>query len=79
MAPVSTQDRRQSKTLLKINERRSKIARNHAFNCRLSPVGRHMAIKNSVSKYFLSMSIVLTLLIVAFPVWFHNSDNFILL
>ena len=32
-----TPDRRQSKTLLIIDERGSKIARNSVFNCHLSP------------------------------------------
>ena len=53
-----TPGRRQSKTLLTIDERRSKIARNSVFYCHLSPVGRQMAIKNSVSNdFFLSMFI----------------------
>ena len=47
--------RRQSKTLLTIDERGSKIARNSVIDCQLSPVGRQMAIKNSVSKDFLFM------------------------
>ena len=38
--------------LLTINERGSKIARNSVFDCYLSPVGRVMANKNSVSNYF---------------------------
>ena len=32
----------------------SKIGRNSVFECHLSPVGRQMAIKNSVSNNFLS-------------------------
>ena len=52
---------RQSKTLLTIDERGSKIARNSVFDCYLSPGGRQMAIKNSVSGDFdLRLSIVLT-------------------
>ena len=44
-----TLDMRQSKTLLTIDERASKIARNSAYDCHLSPVGRKMAIENSIS------------------------------
>ena len=40
--------------LLTIDEHGSKIARNSIFDCHLSPVGRQMAIKNSVSNDFLS-------------------------
>ena len=40
--------------LLTIEESRSKIAKNSVFNCPLSPVGRQMAIENSVSNDFLS-------------------------
>ena len=40
--------------LLTINERRSKITRNSVFNCHLLPVGRQMAIKNTVSRDFWS-------------------------
>ena len=36
---VSTPGRLQLKTLLKIDERGSKIARNSVFDCHLSPVG----------------------------------------
>ena len=52
----------QSKTLLPINEIGSKIARNSVFNCHVSPVGRQMAIENSVSNdfFYLPSSIVLT-------------------
>ena len=46
-------DRRQSKTLLTIDKRGSKIGRSSVFECRLSPVGRKMAIKNTVSYDFL--------------------------
>ena len=46
------EDYSQSKTLLTINERGSKIARNSVFDCHLSPAGRQMAIKNSVSNDF---------------------------
>ena len=41
--------RRHSKTRLTIDKRGSKIARNSVFDCNLSPVGRQMAIGNSVS------------------------------
>ena len=41
-------------TLLINDERGSKIVRNGVFNCHLSPIGRQMAIKNSVSNGFLS-------------------------
>ena len=40
-----TPDRRQSKMLLTIDERGSKIARNSVFDSHLSPVGRHIAIE----------------------------------
>ena len=48
-------DRHQSKTLLTIDECRSKIARNSVFDCHMSPFRGQMAIKNYVSIYFLSM------------------------
>ena len=51
---MMTPDMRQSKTLLTIDERGSKTARNSVFNCHLSPVGRQMAIENSVSNDFLA-------------------------
>ena len=51
---ILTPGRRQSKTLLTIDERGSSIARNNVFDCHLSPVGRKMAIGNSVSNDFLS-------------------------
>ena len=51
---IFTLGRRQSKTLLTIDERGSNIARNGVFDCHLSPVWRQMAIKNSVSNGFLS-------------------------
>ena len=50
----NTTDRRQSKTLLTIDKHGSKISINRDLDCRLSPVGRKMAIKNSVSNNFLS-------------------------
>ena len=66
---IFTPDRRQSKRLLTIDEHESEIARNSVFHCHLSPVWRQMAIENSVSKVFdLRSSIVLTFLIVAYPV-----------
>ena len=46
--------RRQSKMLLTIDERGSKISRNSVFYCYLSPVGEQMAIENTVSNDFLS-------------------------
>ena len=39
MCTIITPDRRQSKMLLKIDERGSKIARNSVFDCHLSPMG----------------------------------------
>ena len=51
---ILTPDRQQSKTLLTIYKCGSKIARNSVFDCHLSPVGRQMAIKISVSNYFWS-------------------------
>ena len=47
-----TPGRRQSKTLLTVDERGSKIARNSVFDCHLSPDWWQMAIKNSVSNDF---------------------------
>ena len=52
LASNNTPGRRQSKTLLTIDERGSKIARNSIFDCHLSRVGRQMAIEISVSKDF---------------------------
>ena len=46
---LTTPSRWQSKTFLTIDERGSKIARNSVFDSHLSPVGRQMAIENSVS------------------------------
>ena len=48
---MTTPDRRQSKTLSTIYKRGSKIDRNSVFDCQchLSPVGRQMAIENTVS------------------------------
>ena len=51
----NTLDRLQSKTILTIGKRRSKIVKHSVFDCHLSPMGRQMAIKNSVSSNFLSM------------------------
>ena len=48
----NTPDRRQSKTLLTIDERGLNIARNSVFDCHLSPVGRQMTIKNSATNDF---------------------------
>ena len=42
------------KTLLIIQECGSKLTKNSVFDCHLSPVGRQMAIENSVSNDFLS-------------------------
>ena len=41
-----------NKSLLTIDEYGSKIPRNSVFYCHLSPVGRQMAIKHSVSNDF---------------------------
>ena len=49
-----TQGRRQSNTRFTIDKRGSKIDKNSVSNCHLSPVGRQMTIKNSVSNDFLS-------------------------
>ena len=67
---MSTPGRRQSKTLLTIDERRSKIDRNSVFECHLSPVGRQMAIENSVSNdlFYLRLSKASTFSIAAYPV-----------
>ena len=48
----NTPGRRQSKTLLTIDEPGSKLARNSVFDCNLSPVGRQVAVENSVSNDF---------------------------
>ena len=45
-------DRRQSKALLTIEGRGSKISRNNVFDCHLSPVGRQMEIENFVPYHF---------------------------
>ena len=67
-----TPGRRQSKMLLANGESESKIARNSVFDCHLSPVGRQMAIKNSVSNYFyLHSLIVLRFVNAAYPVWVY--------
>ena len=50
----NTLDNRQSKTLLAIDERESKIDRDNAFFYHLSPERRQMAIENSVSSDFIS-------------------------
>ena len=64
-----TLGRWQSKTLLAIDERGSNIARNSVFDCHLSPIGRQMAIENSVSNdFYLRSSIVLKFSIAAFLV-----------
>ena len=52
--PFSTPGWRQSKTLFTIDKRGSKIDRNRAFDCHLSPVGRQMTSENSVSNDFRS-------------------------
>ena len=68
-----TPGRRQSKTLLTIDERGSKIARNSVFDCPLSPVRRQMAFEISVSSYCdLRSSIVLTFSIVVYPVCIYD-------
>ena len=70
-----TSGRRNSKTLLTIDERGSKIARNSVFNCHLSPLRRQMAIENSVSSYCdLRSSILLTFSIAAYPQWISECD-----
>ena len=67
---VNTPDRRQSKTLLIIDERGSKIARNSVFDCHLSPDWRKMAIENTGSSAFdLHSSRVLMFPIAAYPLW----------
>ena len=54
-----------------MDEHGSEIPTTSVFDCHLSPVGRLMAIENSVSNYFWStLSIVLTFMISAYPVWF---------
>ena len=61
--------RRRSNTLLAIDERESKIARNSVFDCHLSLAWRQMTIENSVSNdFYLRSSIVLTFSIATYPV-----------
>ena len=56
--------------LFTMDESGSEIAVSSVFNCHLSPVGRLMAIENSVSKYFgPRSSIVVTFSIAPYPVW----------
>ena len=73
----STPDRQQSKTFLTIDVYGSKVARNSAFGCHLSPVGRQMTIEDSVSSCFdlRSSTIVLTCSIAAFLVWVPTQRN----
>ena len=47
-----TPERWQSKMHLTVDEGGSKITRNSVFDCHLSPVRGHMAIKHSVSSNF---------------------------
>ena len=64
-----SQDRRQSKTLLTIDEHGSKIARNSVFNCHLLLVGRQMQSKTLVlTIFYLRSLIVLTFSIAAYLV-----------
>ena len=73
---LCTPDRRQSKTLLKIDECGSKIDRNSVFDCHLSPVERQMAMKNPVSNDFdLHLLIVLTFSIAAYPVCYGKKPT----
>ena len=55
---IITPDRQQSKTLLTVDECRSKIAINSAFDWHLSPVGQQTANENSVSNDFLPMFLI---------------------
>ena len=48
-----TPGRRQSKTLITINERGSKIATNGVFDCHLSPVGDKWQSKTVSSDFFI--------------------------
>ena len=45
-------DSKQLKTLILLMDVDKKIARNSVFDCHLSPVGRQLAIENSVSNDF---------------------------
>ena len=59
-------DRRQTKTLLTIDEHGSKIVRNRVFDCNLSPDGRQMPSKTLFLSIFnLNSSIVLSFSIAA--------------
>ena len=73
--PMITPDRRQSKTLLIIDECGSKIARNSVFDYHLSPIWRQMAIENYVSSDVWSIPVVLTFSIAAYPVWWYDSKR----
>ena len=76
---VLTPDRRQSKTLLTIDERGSNISRKSVIDCHLSPDRREMAIKNSVSNYFLStFDDSINVSISAYPVWYLSHMHEIL-
>ena len=69
---------RQSFTLLTIDERGSEIATTSFFDCHLLPVGRLMAIENTVSNYFLSTSIDSNdIFDCADPLWFHCMLNYL--
>ena len=65
-APENQWQFTQSKTLLTIDERGSKIARNDAFD----ENWRQMAIETASNDFVLRSSIVFTFLIAAYPVWF---------
>ena len=51
-----TPDWWQSKMLLTIVQRRAKITRNSVFDCHLLPIGRQIAIENSVSYDFIAFA-----------------------
>ena len=52
------------------------LVRNTVFDCHLLPVGRQMAIENSLSNdFYLRSSIVLTFSFAANPVWFLEKKS----
>ena len=77
--PMSTPDRRQSKTLLTIDECGLKIARNSVFDCHLSPIWRQMAIENYVSNDVRFMSVdsinIFDCCLSGVMIWLKKGDN----
>ena len=70
---VPTPDRRQSKTLLTIDERGSKIARNKILDCHFRQSGEELQ-SGTLFLTILNLrsSLVFTFLIATYPVWYHE-------